>query len=407
MPPEAGEQVRARADREEQRKPRHTPAGALCLVPIARNHHAGLAEPLRHARGHNADHTGVPALARRDEDAVVQQRRVFIELLHHLCEDVGLDAAALAVVAADFGRKPAGFFGRLGRQQAHGAVRRADAAGRVDARHHGEGDFLRRDGAALQPGLLKKGAQADAVAARNLPDAGADQRAVLARERDRIPDGPDRREVGVIFEQSAGAVGAFQCGEQLERDARAGKIAVRAAAVGAPGVHDRTGRGQLLPRAVVVRHHGVHPEGGRERDFRRGGDAVVHGHNQPHALGVQRPDRLFVQAVALALPLRNIIDDVSAAGFEVRVQHGRGRHAVRIIVAVNRDFFKAVQRAQDAPHGLFHIGQKKRVRKSGFPRKEPLRLPLVRDAPRLQQNRQQLRNARPGGKLLRGRAVVR
>ena len=72
---------------------------------------------------------------------------------------------------------------------------------------------------------------------------------------------------------------------------------------------------------------------------------------------------MAVHSIAFPFPLGNIIHHIGAQCFQISKNHGRGRDAVGIVIAVNRDFFKAVNGAANAPRSLLHILHEKGIGK--------------------------------------------
>ena len=88
----------------------HAPAGALAHAVFQRDHKRGPAELVRQARGHNAHHALVPALAVEDDGPVVPA--LGQHPLHAAVKDLPLQRLALAVQLAQ----------PLGQGQGHGDV---------------------------------------------------------------------------------------------------------------------------------------------------------------------------------------------------------------------------------------------------------------------------------------------
>ena len=105
----------------------------------------------------------------------------------------------------------------------------------------------------------------------------------------------------------------FQRLAQLEGHTGAGQALERVPAAGLVGIDDGIGFGQPVRRAVMVRDDDVHA-GRRLRDFAQAADAAVHGHDQRRPPLKERLQGLRIEAVALALPLRDIGPDAGPAG---------------------------------------------------------------------------------------------
>ena len=117
-------------------------------------------------------------------------------------------------------------------------------------------------------------------------------------------------------------------------------------------------------------------------------DAAVDRDDQRHALGVQPIDRRRLQAVAVAQPLGDEVDDVAAEHLERAPQdHGR-RDAVDVVVAVDGDALLARERLLEALDRAVHVGEPERIVELIERRvQEPRRVARDRRSPRRHSSR--------------------
>ena len=90
---------------------------------------------------------------------------------------------------------------------------------------------------------------------------------------------------------------------------------------------------------MVVGHDDVDPQRATQRDFVIGGNAVVDGDDEFHALLMQTAHGAFGHAVAFAVSVRNEISYVCMHAAQAFHQHRRGADTVRIIIAVDANVF--------------------------------------------------------------------
>ena len=90
-------------------------------------------------------------------------------------------------------------------------------------------------------------------------------------------------------------------------------------------------------------------------------DAAVDRDDQLHALGVQPFDRRRLQAVAVAQPLGNEVDDVAAEHLERAPQDHGGGDAVDVVVAVDRDPLAPRERPLEPLDRRVHAGEPERI----------------------------------------------
>ena len=263
-----------------------------------------------------------------------------------------------------------------------------ESADRVDARNQRKGDPAGGQRLVVQPGGFHQRGNTRTVGVADVFQSAPDKDAVLAAQFYDIADGAQTEQIGVIVKQGVDvAILALQRHDQLEGDAYAGEVLEAARTVAAVQVHHRHRFGQVADRGVVIGDDRVDAEGIGVSDLGVGGDAVVYGNDELYALFMQGIDRRDIHAVALALARRYVVADVGADGFQIGIQQRRGRHAVRVVIAVNADFFAFLDRPAHAFRRLFHIPDLQRIGDVGHVVEEVLHFLLRSDAADLKQGR--------------------
>ena len=118
-------------------------------------------------------------------------------------------------------------------------------------------------------------------------------------------------------------------------------------------VHDRSvGQPAVGARGVMVGHHDVEPRRARGGDLLDGGDRAVDGDEQVGPALGQPPHGRLGEAVAVVDPARQVPVDVRAERAQRAHEHGRGGHAVDVVVAVHGDPGPAPDVREDPPRGV-------------------------------------------------------
>ena len=123
------------------------------------------------------------------------------------------------------------------------------------------------------------------------------------------------------------------------------------------GVHNGCGVRQCFTGAVVIRNHQIKPERGGIFRLLQGAHTVIHRDDELRTSFCHLVNGGAMQTVALGFPFGNIIKDVRALCFQVRIEHRGGGHAVRVIIPIDRNPLKAVQSFSNPRNGFFHIRQ--------------------------------------------------
>ena len=146
--------------------------------------------------------------------------------------------------------------------------------------------------------------EAGSLRARELPEPGDRERAVLVDERHDVGDGRERDEVEVSLERIV-----RERLEELEHDA--GPAELRERVRRRPRRDHRAVR-QLVSRPVVIGDDDLQAEPPRRGDLVDRGDAAIDGEHEPVALVGELLERLAREAVALLEAARQVPADVGA-----------------------------------------------------------------------------------------------
>ena len=159
---EAGVQVEAR----------HGAAGALPTVALSGNEHDRAAEPLDESRGHDPDHTFVPALTPDDVRATVALLgRPGLDGRDRFAENPVLDRLAVAIEALELVGEQVGLADVIREDEVQRDIGAPEAPCGVDPRREPERDCGRIDRRRIdagnahqrcEPGLLRAGEAAEA-----------------------------------------------------------------------------------------------------------------------------------------------------------------------------------------------------------------------------------------------------
>ena len=181
-------------------------------VAVDRQHDGRLVIRVDQLRRGDADDAAMPAFAADDQDVVGADGRIGLDRLLRLRHELGFFVLALEVLVVQLLREPARLLLErvVGREQQPGRdVRRAHAAGRVDARREHERDLIAVDGLAGQAAAVEQRAQADGVRSRaQRREAEPRDDAVLADQRHDVGERADRRDLDER-RQPLGAPGAL------------------------------------------------------------------------------------------------------------------------------------------------------------------------------------------------------
>ena len=261
----------------------------------------------------------------------------------------------------------------------------------------------------VRPGGFEQRAQADLVRTlrQHLQSELGDD-AVLADQRHDVGERADRRDLHERRQPRRLPRPRAERLHQLQRDADAGEVLVRIAAVVSLRIHHRARIGQLVVRFVMVGDDQVDAElAGAARRFRRA-DAAVDRDDQLHAFGVEAIDGARLQTVAVGQPFGNEVADVGAEQLERAPQNHGGRDAVDVVVAVDGNALATADRQQQPIGRAFEAGEPERIVELIERRvQEPRRLVGVGDAANRQQPRRHRRHAERLRQRCRRGLVVR
>ena len=184
----------------------------------------------------------------------------------------------------------------------------------------------------------------------------AQQIAILARQRRDVGDGAEADQL----EEAAVDLAAhllIQGLTELVGDTHRSQDRVRRGRRVELGVDDRGRLGQDFGRGMVIGDDDVDAElrgGGHLLPVRH---AAVGRDDQPDALSMELADRVQVQAMPFGDPVRDVGEHPRVEAGQDLVEHGGGRHAVGVEVAVDGDGFPLADGPGDAVHGLPGLGE--------------------------------------------------
>ncbi len=179
---------------------------------------------------------------------------------------------------------------------------------------------------------------------------------VFTLQGHQVGHGAHRHQVQPVFR-----VNAFHrvFGQQglgnLEGQAHAGQVFIRVFVAGLLGTHHRVSLGQVILGVVVVADDQVEAHLAGVLRLARGANAAIHADHHAHAVGIQGIQGIIVEAVTFIEAVGDLFAGVGAHPVQHLHQQGRAGDTVHIIIAVDRDGFVILQRAQQALHGGVHI----------------------------------------------------
>jgi len=327
-----------------------------------------------------------------------------IGFCERLFQHGGFDGLALAVEFVELGGDHFRLRRLVERQQPGAKRRVADAAAGIDARADQEAEMIGRQ-RRIDPREAPERGDAAIGAAPERDQALDDEGAVEADERHDIADRAERHEIEPLQEirlfplagiPAAPAQFAIDRDDREEGDPDGGEIAEAGEVVLAVGVDDGDGRRQLGAHLVMVEHHRGMAERGSDAERLDARRAAIDGDDQRGALVHQRADGVGIGTVALEDAVGDIDARRQPLGGQEAGEQGRGRGAVDIVIAEDRDLLAALDRIGDARRGGVHVGERRRVRhQPAEARLEELRRCIDTDAARRENAGEQFRQLMP------------
>ena len=394
VPAKADEQVTAGRHRIVDVDARNRARGADAYVAVLRKQNRRPLVLFHQPGRRQTDDAGIPALAADDDGALRHEVDLLLNLPVCLTEDGQLKLPALGVVLIELLRDFPRGFELAGRQQLHAARGQGQPPARVDPRRHAEGHVGGGYVLRFHPRGLHQRDETRALRLRHGAQAVGDDHAVFTHQRHDVRNGRQRRQLP----QRLDGLLAAQRLHQLERDACAAQPPERILA------QQRIEHGfafrQLRSELVVVRHDHAHAQLTGVRNLVRTGDAAVHRDQQLRVLG-QPVDGRHVEAIALAVPVRNIEARLCPLLAQVSQQDGCRRHAVHVVIAEDDDLISARDALPDDRHCPVHV-----LHAHGIVQQRLVRMQVLLDAlrgvnPTLDEQLQQPSGHRQRGKLRR------
>ena len=134
--------------------------------------------------------------------------------------------------------------------------------------------------------------------------------------------------------------------------------------------NDQRLRDAVRPRQVVVGDDQVDSNAPRSFGGGEGANAGVDADDEPHAVGGGALDHLVAHAIAFADAVRYVKLSRSPAKLNGRLENDDCRGAVHVVVAVNQNFFFALQRRFQPIQSGFHAAHPQRVVEVGKRRRQ-------------------------------------
>jgi len=262
---------------------------------------------------------------------------------------------------------------RLGRvfrqEQSHGIVGGADPAGCVDPGDEGEGGNAGVDDRVAEARRVAQGLQAHAPVLVEKLEADAGEDPVFVHQGGQVADRPEGHEIEVVAKVRIGAVcpeadvaqPASQGDQEVEDDSDAGKMLEGEGAVAAIGVDDGRRSGQRRRHLVMVQDDRVDALCAGVFDFLPVRHPAVDRDDQPDLPGLEPVDGRAVQAVSLVHPVGNVVHHAIVDPAQKPVQDRQGGDSVGIVIAVDRNRFLPLDRADHARNALLHVLHEERA----------------------------------------------
>ena len=382
----AEQQVVALAQRGGQVEAGDAAARAAQLVAVAAEDDGRAVELLEHARGDNAHDADVPGQLALDDDEVGLRVEPGAHGADDFLGDAAFDLLALAVVGVELLRDGQRFGEVAGQEQAQGFLGGFQAAGGIEAGRELEADFV---GAEQGRGLGDsfQGDQAGALGGVQAFQAGGNQNAVFAGQRDDVGNGAEGDQVEQGAQVEVGRAGQAGFASALEEGV--GELEGEAGGTefgeGREELHELTGLHGLLDGAeaddgselgvdqrgggwrgggdlVMVQHDDVHAALCERGDGCDGGRAAVHGEQQGGGeLRQAILHAVLAEAVAFVHAMRQVVVDLPAERAEHFEQQGGGGDAVHVVIAEDDERFVALAGLEQALDGGGHVRQQERV----------------------------------------------
>ena len=333
-------------------------ARAFPLALAARDQDHRPVEALDEARGDDADHALVPALAGDDVSTaaalLLGPRR---DLGERVAQDPLLDRLPVAVELVEAMGEPGRLVAILRQQQLERRLGMAEPPRRVQSRRDPKADRGSVGCGRIDPCDLHQLAQARFLCARERPQARDRQAAVLVDERDNVRDRRDPDQIEVARQRFR--LRPEKGLAELEDDAGAAELAERVHGL-AIRPDERAVR-ELLGGTMMVADDDLESERLGCRDLGGRGDPAIDRQDETAAVVGQPRERLAADAVALVEAARQVPLDL---GPELpQDQNGeRGRaDAVGVVVAVHADATAARDRGPNCLTCGRHVPELERV----------------------------------------------
>ena len=229
--------------------------------------------------------------------------------------------------------------------------------------HEAEVPGLRRT---AEPRDIHQGRQPRPIAATQRQQTLGDEGAVEAlqrhhvghrAERDQIEEAEEIGLVPLCRPEPARAQLAVERNHRHEHEADSREVAETGQIVEPVRIDHRERGGKALVGLVMVDHDDVETEAARFEQRLVAGGPAIDRDQQRRALPGQRSDRLRVRAIALEQTIGNMNERAQTAVAEKAPEQPRGRGAVDVIVAEDRDGLAARDRIRQPRRGGGQVGE--------------------------------------------------
>ena len=286
-----------------------------------------------------------------------------------------LDSPAVFVQLVQVGRQRRSPLCVFRRQQLDGQPCLPEASGRIDPRSQREGNLVRFDRRLVaQLGHVQEGLEPGRRLFDQAFETVFDDESVLSPKRYDVGHSADRRQSHGPHEERTHLRGGFFSVTQplanppgeLERDADSAQIAEGIARAGQPRMHKARRLRQGGTDLMMVGDHKLQAQFAGQGRLGKAADTAIHADQEALRIFlVELPDGVAVEPVSLFQARRDVEVDATSRQFDAVPQQGRGRHAVDVVISVNRDAALRTDGRNDPIGGFRDSRQNFRVVQAG------------------------------------------
>ena len=351
MAAEAREDVLAGGNRVEKVHIAHAAARAMGLIAFDGEENGGNAVAVGEARGDDALHAFMPALARNHQRTLALEDA--LSLLGGNLGKLRFDGAALGVHVLKLGGKMRCLSKIIAKKQVKRQLSVTHTPCRVQARDDGEAQAGRGNGLVGKARSAQKRCDARARVLVDHAHTRAHQSAVLAAHGHKVGNSAKRRQIYQLAPQIRLAEPGANRLHHLQRHPRACKN--RAGVVVALRVNNRHANRHKIGRLVMIGDNHIDAALFEDLDLVLGGDAVVYRNHQIGVAGRRSIDGRLRKAVPFLETERDERSNAGAA-FAQTARHKRGGgNAIEVEVAEHQDVLAVLDGCLDAVYRRLHV----------------------------------------------------